>query len=79
MAKKEIDVPHIVTLVYTKGEDYLNFKSKANADAAVERLREDAASPPGTIITVEDDNGKTINFRNRNFDRTITVSAGNVI
>jgi hypothetical protein len=71
--KADADVPHTVTIMYNKGDDDLHFKSRASADAAVEKIREDLSSTyPTNIITVEDDHGKTINFRNKNFDRTIS-------
>lgn len=69
---KDPGVPQAVTIMYNKGEDHLQFESKPNADAAVKQLLEDVStSVQSSIITVEDDVGKTINFKAGNFVRTI--------
>lgn len=72
---KTTDVPHSVNIIYSKGDDSLRFDSKAHADAAVKKLLEDVDENPHGIITVNDDAGKTINFKAHNFVRTIAKPA----
>lgn len=70
---KNTDVSQSVEIIYSKGNDVLVFNSKANADAAVQKLLADVAENPHYgIITVSDDAGKTINFKASNFVRVIT-------
>jgi len=74
---KDPDIAQTVKIIYSKGEDVLHFSSKANADAAVSAMLEDVTgSLSNAIISVEDDNGKRINFKAGNFVRTISIATG---